>query len=156
MYAPLFRYLKESHQILQFCLKHIDNGEYYFYRVCALQLRLLLCDTTFRHNQIEDISLVNKVNKEMRFHQLDDDGTFTPSLEKIPLNEWLDQILPEQNDPNITIRQLIRSVCDQDGGAHVDQKSNAGVHKINSREKWIYCVSQYIEKELCTYISQAL
>jgi len=92
----------------------------------------------------------------MRFHQLDDDGTFTPSLEKIPLNEWLDQILPEQNDPNITIRQLIRSVCDQDGGAHVDQKSNAGVHKINSREKWIYCVSQYIEKELCTYISQAL
>ena len=92
----------------------------------------------------------------MCFHPLDDKGAFNPSLEKIPLNKWLDQILPEQNDPNITIRQLIRSVCDQDGGAHVDLKPHAGVHKINNHKKWICILGKYIEKELSTYISQAL
>ena len=156
MPKSFFNYLQESHQILKASIHHIEKGDHHFYRVCALQLRLLLCDTAFRHNRLEDISLINKVSREISFHRLSNNGTFELHIDKVPLEKWLDQVLPGQQKPKITIRHLIRCVCDQDGGAHVDPKPNAGVHSINNYETWIYQISEYIAKELEVHINQTL
>jgi len=48
----LRQYTLDAASILRHSVLLIERGEQSFYRVAAAQLRILLCDTTFRHNQV--------------------------------------------------------------------------------------------------------
>ncbi len=152
MYDPLFKYLVDSINILRTSLAHVEEGQPEFYRVIALQLRILLCDTTFRHNKLEDISLVPRVFGNINLRLPDNNGQFSPRSNSFPLDEWLDHPIQNQLKPAISIRQLIRRVCDQDGGAHIDLKTKAELHDIINYQTWINKLGKYIVNELDAFI----
>ena len=102
-----------------------------------MQLRLLLCDTTRRHNQVIDIAVLPQLIPNLELPELG------PGRKKLPLKDWLAQPVPAQPDQALTIRQLIRRVCDQDGGAHVDIKPEAGLVGLNPAE-WIQKIGEIV------------
>lgn len=123
--------------VLQILLTSLDlsrRGRPEFYRVAALQLRLLLCDTTRRHGEVVNVSLLPRLLPDLRLAPLEPDGTFNRLASALPLDAWLDQPIPTfmisgtaappaaDSPGGLTIRYLIRWVCDQDGGAHVDPR----------------------------------
>jgi hypothetical protein len=120
--------------VLQILLTSLDlsrRGRPEFYRVAALQLRLLLCDTTRRHGEVVNVSLLPRLLPDLRLAPLEPDGTFNRLASPLPLDAWLDQPVPvfmisstaaPLISGGLTIRYLIRWVCDQDGGAHVDPR----------------------------------
>lgn len=120
-------YALDSLKILETSLKLVEQGRPEFYRVAALQLRLLLCDTTRRHNRVVDISLARRIWPDLRLHPLGTGGFFDASLNPISLSGWLAQLLPLDSVQALNLRDLIRRVCDQEGGAHVDLKPEAGL-----------------------------
>jgi hypothetical protein len=60
----------------------------------------------------------------MKFHPLDSLGVPQTDLFSLDIETWLD--LPVAGNSRLTIRTLIRRVCDLDDGAHVDIKPLAG------------------------------
>jgi hypothetical protein len=138
---PEQKYGQDALKILNTSLNLIDNRQPEFYRVAALQLRLLLCDTTRRHAQMVDISLAKRLWPDLRLHPLNALGHFDANLPPLLLDDWLMQVLPGDASRSITLRQLIRRVCDQDGGAHVDLKPRAGLHRIADVSAWIYKIA---------------
>jgi hypothetical protein len=95
----------------------------HFYRVAALQLRMLLCDTTRQHGKIVNISLIPGLLPDLRLPTVKEDGSPILIRQALNLEDWLEQTpLP---DVALTIRQMIRITCDQDGGAHVDRKQES-------------------------------
>jgi len=135
---PDLIFAHDAVKILATSLELIDRGRPEFYRVAALQLRLLLCDTTRRHNRIVDISLAKRVWPGLRLRLLAPPGAPDLDSPPVPLGQWLAQRLPAGPDATITVRELIRRVCDQQGGAHVDVKPNAGVQNVVDVPGWIY------------------
>jgi len=134
---PAFNYGRDSWLILSASLELIEQGHSEFYRVAALQLRLLLCDTTRRHNRRVDISLAKHLWPDLHLNPLNPQGQFDLGLAPIPLEKWLAQLLPGVAGQSITLRDLIRRVCDQDGGAHVDYRPQAGLQDITDVPGWI-------------------
>lgn len=126
----------------------IENGTPAFYKVVAVELRTLLCDTTRRHNQIVDISLAARLAPRLALHPLGPDGSFNRSQPRIPLAAWLQQPLPTGHQPPITLQELIRKVCDQEGGAHVDPKPFGGLPDNLDAAAWIAAVGKYVIPEL--------
>ena len=64
----------------------------------------------------------------------------TPALdggEALPLDAWLEQTVNAGGGARMTMRQLIRQVCDQDGGAHVDRRAQMGVEDAAERARLI-------------------
>lgn len=122
--AVLRSYLEDSLQILTASLEQVENGAASFYRVVALQLRLLLCDTSRRHNRLENTSLAEQLFSDLALPAL------TPPHTPRPLAQWLEQPAAA----GLTVRQLIRRVCDQDGGAHVDPHPQAGLPDLPPQE----------------------
>ena len=130
----LLAYSRDALQILLTSLDLSRRGRPEFYRVAALQLRLLLCDTTRRHGQIDNVSLLPRLLPDLRLAPLSANGTFDLKAQPLDLDHWLEQPVPAALLGNIpgsaatgasgalTIRYLIRWVCDQDGGAHVDPR----------------------------------
>lgn len=139
-------YTRAALAILRQSIQLAEQGQPFFYRVAALQLRLLLCDRTRRHERIVDISLLPRVLPQVRFHVLGDDGLFDRTAAPLALADWLEQPLPPSRV--ITIRQLIRRVCDQDGGAHVDPKPFAGLGALPDHSAWILRIGRYVLEEL--------
>lgn len=135
---PERQYGLDALKILSACLRLIDQGSPEFYRVAALQMRLLLCDTTWRHDRVVDISLAKRLWPDLRLHALNTQGEFDPDLPPLALEDWLEQPLPEGHGRPLTLRLLIRRVCDQDGGAHVDLKPRAGLQAMPDVPGWIY------------------
>ncbi len=141
--ALLENYLHDALTILGASLSLAQAELPVFYRVVAVQLRLLLCDTTRRHGEIVDISLLAGLRPGMRLRSLD------RAREPMPLADWLEQRLPlfETNESGqgaqITARTLIRRVCEQDGGAHVDPRPAAGLPAGEYRE-WILRIAQEV------------
>ena len=131
-------YGQDALNILRTSLKLMDLGQAEFYRVAALQLRLLLCDTTRRHGRSVDISLASRLWPDLCLHPFGPLDQFDPALPPLPLNEWLEQPLPGGAGSILTLRLLIRRVCDQDGGAHVDLKPHAGLPNVADMPGWIY------------------
>ncbi len=122
-------YARQAVGILRTCLELMASGRTEFYRVAAVQLRLLLCDTTRQHSQVVDISLAGRLWPELKLPRLDASGVAGGELARLA---WLEQRLEQ----GITVRQLIRRVVDQDGGAHVDLKPNAGLPEaLDAAEK---------------------
>lgn len=115
----LASYFSDALNILKRSVELAQNEQPAFYRVAAVQLRLLCCDTTRRHGDIVDISLLARLLPGLRLAPLAG-AHFNHSLPALPLAAWLEQPLPLE--PALTIRRLIRRVCEQDGGAHVDPR----------------------------------
>jgi hypothetical protein len=135
----LIGYAVDSLDILKVSME-LSRGEHpEFYRVAAAQLRLLLCDTTRQHGQIADISLLGRVYPDM--HLPFSIGDLS-CLQELPLTEWRQQPLPLS--PVLTIRQLVRQVCDLDGGAHVDPKKFSQMQADNARREWILKIAEMI------------
>jgi hypothetical protein len=115
-------YALDALDILKESVRLASRGHTGFYRVAAAQLRLLLCDTTRRHGKIVDISLLPRLIPGLELPPLDHHSDVISITDEIPLANWLKQKIAFGERSEVTIRQLIRLVCDQDGGAHVDYK----------------------------------
>ncbi|MGD0003074.1 MAG: hypothetical protein ABSE06_02465 [Anaerolineaceae bacterium] len=133
----LLAYALDSLVILRHSLQAFRHGYRPFYRVTALQLRLLLCDTTRRHNQVVDIAVLPQLILNLEL------PAFGPGRTPLPLKDWLAQPIPDQPDQALTIRLLIRHVCDQDGGAHVDFKPAIGLESLDPAE-WIQTIGEIV------------
>jgi hypothetical protein len=138
----LAQYTLDAVNILDHSIQLYDSGHDSFYRVAATQLRILLCDTTFRHDHHEDIAIMPILFPDLKLLRLSEDCRPLLSEPKIDLQTWLDS----QADPDssLTIRQLIRRVCDIDGGAHVDIKPQAGISNQETARLWIIGIGKYI------------
>jgi hypothetical protein len=134
MRQTLLAYARDSLEILRHSLQLCEQGQRPFYRVAALQLRLLLCDTTRRHNQVTDIALLPQLIPTL------DLPAISPGEKRLLLDDWLAQPIPGQP---LSVRQLIRRVCDQDGGAHVDFKPEAGLNGLDPAE-WIQKIGEIV------------
>ena len=141
-------YTRDSINILEGSLKMIDSGNVAFYKVVAVELRSLLCDITRRHNKIINISLALRLAPNLTLHPLGQNGSFDHALPRIPLDEWLQQPIPTGLTPPITIRDLIRKVCDQQGGAHVDPKPDFQLPDEVDTAAWITTIGSYVAPEL--------
>ncbi len=137
--AVLTQYTRDAINILEQCVRLYEEGHESFYRVAAAQLRILVCDTTFRHDRQVDIAIVPTLLPDLRLHLMSDK---TRSQPEVDLQTWLDS--PSGLEPEMTIRQLIRRVCDIDGGAHVDVKPLAGLPKDGDTRQWIIDVSKFL------------
>lgn len=133
----LFGYGYDARRILATSLELIEQGRPEFYRVAALELRLLLCDTTRRHNRTVDISLARRVWPDLRLYRINEQGEFDARLEPLALDAWLALPIPLSPGGTIALRELVRRVCDQDGGAHVDPKARAGLQGVEDVPGWI-------------------
>ncbi len=133
----LLAYARDSLEILKHSLLLVRQGQSPFYRVAAVQLRLLLCDTTRRHNQVVDIAVLPQILPGLELPAI------APSGKKLLLSDWLAQPIPGQANQVLTVRQLIRRVCDQDGGAHVDFKPEDGMAGLDPAE-WIQTLGEIV------------
>jgi hypothetical protein len=133
----LLAYARDSLEILKHSLLLVRQGQRPFYRVAAVQLRLLLCDTTRRHNQVVDIAMLPQLIPDLDLPAIGPGGI------RLPLNDWLAQPIPDHPDQSFTVRQIIRRVCDQDGGAHVDFKPEAGLDGLDPAE-WIQEIGEIV------------
>ncbi len=124
-------------RILATSLDLVSRGRPEFYRVAALELRLLLCDTTRRHNRVTDISLARSLWSGLKLARLTAQGEFDPAQELLSLDAWLVQPITLNPRNTLTIRELVRRVCDQDGGAHVDPRPRAGILGVDEAAGWI-------------------
>jgi len=77
------------------------------------------------------------------------DPTGAPQSDRLPvdLKTWLN--LPVVSGSDLTIRQLIRHVCDSDGGAHVDIKPLADLPGMGDLHQWMINISRYVSPLLC-------
>ncbi len=130
----LLAYARDLLEILKHSLLLIRQGQRPFYRVAAVQLRLLLCDTTRRHNLVVDIAVLPQLIPNL------DLPAISPGGKRLLLKDWLAQPIPGQS---LSVRQLIRRVCDQDGGAHVDFKPEAGLDGLDPVE-WIQTIGEIV------------
>lgn len=139
--TTLTEYAADCLAILRASLEQVAGGNPPFYRVAAVQLRLLLCDTTRRHDRVVETSLLPQVRPDLRLPPLGADGAFHPELPPLPLADWLAQPLP---GGKLTLRQLIRRVCDTDGGAHVDPRRRAGLAGVSDPAGWIVRIGRVV------------
>ena len=144
MNQELIDHALDSIEIIRKSLSLVDEGNAPFYRVIAVQLRMLLCDSTRRHGKIEDISLLPCWLPEIRLEKLDENGQQRSGLAGLTINEWLDQKLVVDSGKNQTIRQWIRQVCDQDGGAHYDPKVKSQLDPNTNYRDFIITLGRYL------------
>ena len=144
----LHHYALDALNIIKQSIQLHRDGHQYFYRVVALQLRMLLCDTTRRHGKSINTALVPRVFPDLSLPILDQKGEQDPDSPPLPLTLWLDQKLASSSKTPVTIHQFIRRVCDQDGGAHVDPKPVAGFSHIDDHETLIIRIGSIVADEL--------
>ncbi len=139
--------------ILEHNLLLYRQGEWECYRAVAAQLRLLLCDTNRIHNRLVDISLIPRIFPDLKLGHLavivPDTETgkhlaFHEAAAPLLLPAWLAQTLPAPWGKPVSLRELIRTVCEQDGGAHVDQRSLADLRAWKERGEHIAALGEYI------------
>ena len=77
------------------------------------------------------------VNPGLRLQPLNARGEFDLALEPLALDAWLAQTVPLASGGTIILKEMVRRVCDQDGGAHVDPRARAGLQGMDSAPGWI-------------------
>jgi len=142
--TALHKYYRDALNLFSLALEAQRAGNPAAYRLAAVQLRLLLCDTTRRHNRVEDISLAPRIMGSLSLPSLDG----APDSQRLPLKDWLAQEVELTPGQRLTVRELIRRVCDQDGGAHVDPHPHAGLPEGGCQAELIYRVGMVILVEL--------
>jgi hypothetical protein len=149
----LEEYILSALQIITTNLRLYCSGEYACYRVVAIQLQLLLCDTTRIHGRSVDTSLISGLNVEIKLPALkqaalggrvsiDADG------ERLSSSAWLSQALTLPGGEALTLRQFIRVICEQDGGAHVDLRPEKGMRGWPERADHIAVLGECVLLEL--------
>lgn len=127
----LTAYARDALRILKDSLEHYDRGEHFYYRVMAVQLRLLLCDTVRRHDRVMSLALLPRIRTDFSLPALSQaDG-------QLPLAAWLEQPVELRPGERMALRQLIREVCDRQGGAHVDTRRQAAVGVEGAAAEWM-------------------
>jgi len=142
------QYLVESLDIIQRNCNSYHQGSRPDYRVIAAQLRLLLCDK----NRGKENSLALKVFPNLQLHQMTDQASeeilksypivwiagpitgipiymrfkdfFDLQSNPIPLDEWREQIAVISKGKPFSLAEIIKSVSEKDGGAHVDDDAH--------------------------------
>ena len=147
----LAQYTRDALSILDHSILLYDEGQESFYRVVAAQLRILLCDTTFRHNKQVEIAIVPQLFPDFKLCPIDDLGRPRLNLPPLDLAVWLDSQAAAGS--GLSIRQLIRRVCDIDGGAHVDLKPLAGLPENGNTRQWIINLARYLSPLLAQELS---
>ena len=109
-------YLRDSLSILAESTHMAREGFPAFYRVVAVELRLLLCDSTRIHNEWVDISLVHQLYPQLKWST---EGWKDGTSRTLKIPDWLEISAMADDPQHRTIRKLIRQICDLDGGAHV-------------------------------------
>jgi hypothetical protein len=141
----LLQYTLDTASILKQSIHLMETNAPGFYRVAAVQLRILLCDTTFRHNRMEDIAVLPILFPELKLPGL----SLTDEKDQaqwLTLKDWLDQ--RAFADSKLSVRQMIRRVCDVDGGAHFDPKPLQGVPVEIDQAQWILKIAKIVQPEL--------
>ena len=131
-----------------------------FLPIIAAKLRILLCDT-------QNNSIILKINDNFMIYPttgnyllLDkysktkskiimETDLFDVTKEKISLNDWLDQIIysDETNLVYLSIREIIRTWADKNGGAHVDEnRSEKNLYSIALFKEHLKAISLFIIK----------
>lgn len=148
-------YARDALHILRYNLRLYRQGAHACYRVVAAQLRLLLCDTNRVHDRLLDISLVPRLFPDLRLEALEadfqsspDELRFLPGAGTLSLADWLAQEIPAPGGEPISLRELIRSVCEQDGGAHVDPRPVSRLRSWEARGALLASLGTYILAEL--------
>ena len=141
----LQRYTLDAVSILRHSVGMMDSGFESFYRVAAVQMRILLCDTTFRHNRVEDIAVLPILFPHLKLPPLE--TTIRPESQVwLDLDAWLNQ--PASPCSDLSVRQMIRRICDVDGGAHVDLKPVNGIPSGCDQAQWIKNLARVLLPEL--------
>ncbi len=149
-------YARDALQNLRSNLELYHQGVKPAYRVVAVQLRMLLCDTNRVHDRVVDVSLLPRVASEMRLHPLKQDAKgiiFDIDAGTLPLKEWLRQPVPGYEI--LTLRELIRTVSEQDGGAHVDLKPESPLWGYEERAEAVVKVGELVIADTCTALRLA-
>jgi hypothetical protein len=77
---------------------------------------------------------------------------------RLPRLDWLNQIvplpavLPAENERRLSLREVIRWVCDRDGGVHVDPQPDS-IPRDEQLPAWILAMGAYILDELNANLS---
>lgn len=161
-------------KIIHTCLKGYFDGQVYMYKPISAQLRILFCDS-FRG---KDNSLIYRIHpdikllafKEIKFENqsgpisiastpyyivdhkngvVDATLDIAPPYKYLSLKEWRTQII---DFSNLNVNDIIRSVADKDGGAHLDDtdceklKKMRGHNptKIGSNVLFIISLAHYV------------
>lgn len=141
-------YARGSLDLIQSNIDLYRHGLQPVYRVIAVELRLLLCDSNRAHNRLVDISLLPRIIPDLRLQPIKKDAQtenafmFDRSAPALPLKEWLTQVLPGSD--GLTIKNLILGVCEQDGGAHVDPHPTSPIWEYSQRAQAIICIGEYL------------
>jgi hypothetical protein len=175
--------LKDSINLIRINIDLFDAGNHTCYKVIAGQLRLLLCDTS----RNKDNSLLKRVFDNPKFHpfwqceekdEIERDGGrlifFLPGelssnssqitnicdrdKEPIELDQWLELMV---FDSSITLRGLIKSVAEKDGGAHLDTTLDETLRKTfstticdeSSHVRFLVDISRYLVEEIDNWLS---
>jgi AhpD family alkylhydroperoxidase len=119
-------YLKSSLEIIRWNIEAYRAGCLACYRVLAVELRLLLCDRKREHSRWGDTALVATLYPHLRWQAplpVDTDPLEHLSISDGPefsLAEWLASPIYSTCKRMLTIRDLIKIICEKDGGAHAD------------------------------------
>ncbi len=147
-------YTRDALAILEGNLRLYSQGAPECYRVLASQLRLLLCDTNRVHDRLVDISLVPRVLPDLRLAALQPVPPaggplrFQPGPGTLSLAAWLAQEIPGPGGRPVSLHELIRTICEQDGGAHVDQRPLPGLRGWGARSAVVASLSACIAAAL--------
>jgi hypothetical protein len=162
-------------KIIHTCLKSYFDGQVHMYKPISVQLRMLFSDTSKR----KDHSLINRIHsdikllafKELKFEEQDGPISFAtapysiteyangfvdakldiaPPYQYLSLEDWRKQIVEIQ--PTLNLNDIIRSVADQDGGAHLDDNECSKLTimrehnptKIGSNILFIIALAHYV------------
>jgi len=163
-------------KIIHACLKEYFNGQVHMYKPISVQLRMLFCDTS----RGKDYSLIYRIHPDIRllaFKKVEyknssqgpiscavlpyviverHDGIIYAKLDISPpfrylhLEEWRNQVVDLQ--PLLTVKDVIRSVADQDGGAHLDDSECLNLKimrkhnptRLGSNVLFIIALAQYV------------
>lgn len=130
----------EAMKILEYSVLMVEFFEIKeFNNVIAVQLRLILCDTSWDKDKkkLIDNSLIKKINNNPKLFpvkelvELDGTGTaylhnglFDFDMPRLELDKWLKQVIYKINIQDklqkLTIFDVIKEYANKSGGAHVD------------------------------------
>jgi hypothetical protein len=114
-YLSIYRdYIRGSLRQIRYLTQRHDGDPEGSYRLLAVQPRMLLCDRKREHGDYTDISLLPKMIPVPHFISINNPP------DSLPLPEWLAQTVTLTDGSSHSIREMIKLICERDGGAHVD------------------------------------
>jgi len=165
----------DSIKVIHSCLKAYFDGQVQMYKPISAQLRLLFCDTRRKN----DHSLINRIHpdikllafKKIKFENHGTSLSFASApylitehksgvieaklaiehpYEYLSLSDWRKQVIELSSE--LSLNDVIRSVADQDGGAHFDDNEcdelilmkNHNPTKIGSNVLFIIALAHYV------------